>query len=101
MSTKSYTLSHRAPFNQDWRRTYHEDAAQALLAAWRNRRKGWLVDSVAKGPHIVLDDVGLARALDRMDELLSESPKATPREAAVQALREVAGAGSPVGLGPE
>ena len=101
MSTKSYALSHRAPFNHGWRRTYHEDAARDLLVAWRNRLKDWLVDSTAKGPRLVLDREGLARALDRMDELFGESPKATPREAAVQALREVAKAGSPVGLGPE
>jgi hypothetical protein len=92
MSGRSYTLSARAPFTAEWRKSHHEDAAQALLAAWRKQKKDWVVDGVALGQQIVLDRGGLVRALDRMDELIGETPKATAFEAAVQVLRELAGA---------
>ena len=90
MSTKSCTLSHRAPFTAEWRTSRYGDLPGALVAAWRKHKRDWVVDGIARGPQVVLDREALARAFDRMDELISESPKATPHEAAAQALREMA-----------
>ena len=63
MSGKSYTLSASAPFTAEWRKSHHEDAAQALLAAWRKHKKDWVVDGIALGQQIVLDRGGLVDRL--------------------------------------
>ena len=89
-----YTLSTRAPFTPEWRKSRHADLACALLAAWRKHKKEWAVGAVESGPRVVLDREGLARAFDRMDELLGAAAKPQFKqchEAAAQALQEMAG----------
>jgi hypothetical protein len=90
VSGKSYTLKARAPFTAEWRTSHYDELAGALLAAWRKHKREWAVGAVEKGQRVVLDREGLARAFDRMDELLGAPAKPAPSEAATQALREMA-----------
>ena len=90
MASAAYKLKARAPFTAEWRTSHYDELAGALLAAWRKHKKEWAVGAVERGPRVLLDRGALALVFDRMDEILSETPKATPREAAAQALRELA-----------
>ena len=91
MVSAAYKLKTRAPFHAEWRTSHFDELAGAVVAAWRKHKKEWAVGGIERGPRVLLDRGALALVFDRMDELLSETPKATPQEAAAQALRELAG----------